>query len=132
LPYGRWSALRGPVEPQAKAALDKGAAAVVVVTTGPSGRALALNAPGGRPLFDRPVAVLAPREAAPFVAAARSGAAARLHIEGRASRRPAFNLIADLKRGAGRTLVMSTPRSGWFTCAGERAPGVAVWLALCE
>lgn len=131
LPHGRWSALRGAVEPQVTAALAKGAAAVVIVTTGPSGRALGLNAPADRPLFDRPVAVLAPRDAGPFLAAARTGRRATLRVTGRGFRRPAYNLVGALKRGADRTLVLSTPRSGWFACAGERAPGVAVWLALC-
>ena len=27
-------------------------------------------------------------------------------------------------------MVLSTPRSGWFTCAGERGPGIALWMAL--
>lgn len=29
-------------------------------------------------------------------------------------------------------IVVSTPSSGWFTCAGERGPGVAMLLALAE
>jgi hypothetical protein len=29
-------------------------------------------------------------------------------------------------------LIISTPRSGWFTCTGERGPGVAIWLALAR
>jgi hypothetical protein len=28
--------------------------------------------------------------------------------------------------------VVSTPRSGWHVCAGERGPGVAVWLELAR
>ncbi|MCH7749719.1 MAG: hypothetical protein IH939_16655 [Acidobacteria bacterium] len=28
--------------------------------------------------------------------------------------------------------VISTPSSGWFTCAGERGPGIAALLALAE
>ncbi|MCP2871876.1 hypothetical protein, partial [Salmonella enterica] len=64
LPHARWSsaavdAVRKPVT----AALAAGAAAVVLVTTGPSGEALALNADGGKPMFERPVATLAPRDA---------------------------------------------------------------------
>jgi hypothetical protein len=34
----------------------------VVVTTGPTGEACALNTPVETPLFDRPVAVLAPKD----------------------------------------------------------------------
>ena len=29
-------------------------------------------------------------------------------------------------------IVISTPSSGWFTCAGERGPGIAMLLALAE
>jgi hypothetical protein len=131
LPYARWSsaaspAFRKPVD----AAFAAGAAAVVLITTGPTGEAIALNAPAGRKLFDRPVATMAPREAAPFLAAAQSGGRARFVIDGDGGHRPAFNLVAKLDRGVGRGLIVSTPRSGWFTCGGERGPGVAAWLAL--
>jgi hypothetical protein len=29
-------------------------------------------------------------------------------------------------------LVISTPRSGWYVCAGERGPGIAAWLWLAR
>ncbi|MDZ4372319.1 MAG: hypothetical protein U1C74_12960, partial [Phenylobacterium sp.] len=120
LPYARWSTALGFVETRVKAAIAGGASAVVIVTTGPTGEALALNVPPGKPLFDRPVAVLAPRDAEPFLRAAEAGATAVLRMSGRAFRRPAFNVTARLDRGARSWLVLSTPRSGWFTCAGER------------
>jgi len=133
LPYSRWStaaseAVRKPVG----AAIAAGAAAVVLVTTGPSGEALALNAEGSEPMFERPVAVLAPRDAAPFFKAAAAGRSARLKITGAGGRRETFNLIGRLDRGHARWLVVSTPRSGWFTCAGERGAGVAVWTLLAD
>jgi len=79
------------------------------------------------------VAVLAPRAAAPFLEAARTSQPARLTLSGASGRRPCFNLIGRRAAGTGkRTLVVSTPRSGWFDCAGERGPGVAVWLALAR
>ncbi|MBW8812726.1 MAG: hypothetical protein JF588_04815 [Caulobacterales bacterium] len=132
LPHARWSTAKGEVERRVQAAIGAGAAGVVLVTTGPTGEALALNAPVDRPLFDRPVAVLAPRQAEPFLQAASQGETATLRIPGRSFRRPAFNVTATLKRGGGRTLVLSTPRSGWFTCAGERGTGLAVWLLLAR
>jgi len=132
LPHARWSAVVGEVERRIRTALTAGAKGVVVVTTGPTGEALALNAPIDKPLFDRPVAVIGPRDAAPFLKAAEAGETATLTIPGRAIRRPAYNLTARLNRGAARNLVLSTPRSGWFTCAGERGPGLAVWLALAK
>jgi hypothetical protein len=115
------------VEQRVKAARGE---AVVLVTTGPTGEAIALNAPADRKLFDRPVAVLAPKDATPFMAAAAKGEAVTLTMSGRSFRRPAFNVTATLDRGASQWLVLSTPRSGWFGCAGERGSGLAVWLML--
>ena len=128
LPHGRWSTALGEVDRRVRAARGD---AAVVVTTGPTGEACALNAPADRKLFDKPVAVLAPRDAAPFVAAAAKGEAATLSMPGRSFRRPAWNVTATLaRRPGGKWLVLSTPRSGWFGCAGERGSGLAVWLML--
>lgn len=132
LPYARWSTAKGEVEKRVKAAVAAGAKAVVLVTTGPTGEALALNTPVDTPLFDVPVAVLAPREAEPFVQAAAKGETATLRMPGRSFRRPAFNVTATLNRGAAKTLVISTPRSGWFGCMGERGSGLAAWMLLVE
>ena len=130
LPYGRWSSVRGEVERQVDRALAAGAIGAMLVTTGPTGEAIALNAPAEGPAFLRPVTILAPREAAPFVEAARRGDAATLHTPGRSFRREAFNVTATLARGRAKTLVISTPRSGWFGCMGERGPGLAAWRML--
>lgn len=130
LPHARWSTIKGPLARRVGAALAAGSRAVVLVTTGPTGEAIALNTPPERPLFDRPVAVMAPKDAEPFLAAAARGEDATLRMGGRSFRRPAFNVTAKLDRGAARTLVLSTPRSGWFTCAGERGSGLAAWLLL--
>ncbi|MBJ7411179.1 MAG: hypothetical protein JHD15_12555 [Phenylobacterium sp.] len=130
LPHARWSTAKGEVERRVKAATEAGAKAVMLVTTGPTGQALALNTPVGKPLFDVPVAVLAPRDADPFVEAAGKGATATLRMPGRSFRRPAFNVTATLSRGHRKTLVISTPRSGWFGCVGERGSGLAAWLQL--
>ena len=129
LPYARWSTALGFVEQRVKAAKGD---AVILVTTGPSSEALALNSPPDRKLFDRPVAVLAPKDAAPFVAAANKGETATFRMPGRSFRRPAWNVTATLDRGRPNWLVLSTPRSGWFTCAGERGTGLAVWLMLSK
>lgn len=132
LPHARWSTILGLVERRVHAALGAGASAVIIVTTGPTGEACALNAPADRPLFDRPVAVLAPKAAEPFLQAAARGEAARLRMAGKSFRRLAFNVTATLKRGGAKTLVISTPRSGWFGCAGERGSGLAAWLLLAR
>jgi hypothetical protein len=133
LPSARWSTIlakgvRQPIE----AAFAAGAIAAVVVTNGPSGKVVALNADGRRPMFAGPVALVGPAEAASFLGAAMTRERGRLVIEGRGGMRPAFNFVGRLDRGRGRWLAISTPRSGWFTCAAERGPGVAVWLGLAR
>ena len=131
LPARRWSSVRQPeLRTLADEVRASGAAGLILVTNGPTGEAIALNAPAGAPPFGVPTLVLAPKDAGPVLAAAREGQTARLVIDGEAGQRPAFNLIGRIDRGKGRTVVLSTPRSGWFTCAGERGPGVALWLAL--
>jgi hypothetical protein len=133
LPFRRWASMAEPAVSRALTdAFARGAAAAVLVTTGVTGEAIALNVSATRPGFPKPVAVLAPKEAEPFVAAAATGAPATLTVDAEAGRRSAFNLIARLDRGAAKTLIVSTPRSGWFTCAAERGSGLAVWLSLAH
>lgn len=131
-PFGRHAALfpqRGigrTVTDIAKA----GAAAVVMVTNGPSGEAVALNCPE-HPFVPIPAAVLAPKHADPIIAAARTGKTATLIQDGEATRRPCKNIIARLRRGK-RWLAISTPRSGWYQCVGERGTGTAAFLELAD
>ena len=133
LPAQRWStALAKPIREPVTAAFAAGAKAAVIVTNGPTNKIIALNADGRKPMFPGPVALLAPEDAAPFAAAAANGDTATLFVTGEGGRRPAFNLAGRIDRGRGRWLAVSTPRSGWFTCAGERGPGVAVWLQLAR
>jgi len=108
----------------------RGAAAIVIVTTGPSGDAVALNAPE-EPFVPVPTAVLAPKVAEPFVTAARAATEATLIVDGDATHRPCANVVGRAVRGA-RWLGISTPRSGWFGCVAERGTGTAVFLELAD
>lgn len=133
LPFARWStAIAKPVRGPVEAAFAAGAKGVVIITNGPSGKVIALNADGRKPMFAGPVAVLAPEDAKPFLSGAIHQKPATLILTGTGGRRPAFNLIGRIDRGKGRWLAVSTPRSGWFTCAGERGPGVAAWLHIAR
>lgn len=133
LPCGRWSTATSPgLKRPIEASFTAGARAVVAITNGPTGKVIALNADGRAPMFTGPVALLAPGDAAPFRAAAARGERAALHITGDGGRRPSFNLIGRIDRGAPRWLTVSTPRSGWFACAGERGGGIAAWLDLAR
>ncbi|MBY8826506.1 PA domain-containing protein [Hephaestia mangrovi] len=133
LPYGRWSsALAKPVRVPVDAAFAAGAKAAVVITNGPTGKVIALNADGRAPMFPGPVGVIAPADAAPFLAAAMQHRPATVRLSGEQGQRTAFNLIGRLDRGSKRWVVVSTPRSGWFSCAGERGGGIAAWLDLAR
>jgi len=133
LPFRRWVSLAEPAASNAlKDAFDRGAEAAVLVTTGPTGEAIGLNVSPSKPAFPKPVVILAPKDAEPFVTAAKAGESATLTVDAEVGRRPAYNLIARLDRGAAKTLIVTTPRSGWFTCAAERGAGVAVWLWLAR
>lgn len=114
-----------------RTAAAEGALAIVLVTMGPTAEAIALNAPEDEPFVPVPMAILAPRLAEPFVAAARAGASATLVVDGDATRRPSINLVGRVHRGE-RWLAISTPRSGWFDCVGERGTGTAVFLQLAD
>lgn len=131
-PFGRHAALfadRG-IGQTVRAAADQGAAAVVVVTTGPSGEATALNAPE-EPFVPIPTALLAPKHAAPYVRAAESRAEATLVLDGDPTHRPCKNLIGRIERGD-RWIALSTPRTGWYGCVAERGTGTAVYLELAD
>ena len=133
LPYSRWvSALQKPIHDGVRAAIAKGARAAVIITNGPTQKAIALNTDGTKPMFDVPVGVLAPDQALPFLEGAMHGASASLFLTGEEGRRTAFNFVGHLDRGQSKWIIVSTPRSGWFTCAAERGPGVAIWLALAR
>jgi len=133
LPHGRLStAIAKGVSQPIHAAFAGGAKAVVAITNGPTGKIIALNADGRKPMFAGPVGLLAPDEAPPFRNAALSGSTVTVVIDGNGGRRETFNFIARLDRGKPQWLAVSTPRSGWTICAGERGPGVAAWLWLAR
>jgi hypothetical protein len=129
-PYKRHASLSlSPIGPLVRAVAEAGAKAVVIVTTGPTGEAVALNTPGETPFVRIPTAVIAPKDSEPFLLAAREGMPATLIIDGTPERRATSNIIGTLDRGK-RWLVLSTPRTGFFECASERGTGTAAFLAL--
>lgn len=114
-----------------RAAAEGGASGIVLVTTGPTREAIALNCPPEAPFVPVPLAILAPRHADPVVAAAREGREATLLVDGDASMQPCKNVIGRIERGP-RWIAMSTPRSGWYHCVGERGTGQATFLEIAD
>lgn len=134
LPNQRWSSAEQPAIRQIiERASYANAAALVLVTNGPTRELIKLN----RKIVSEtrgPVALISPREWSTLDAALRQAPAAHatLTLNAAETPRPAFNVVGRLDRGATSTIIVSTPRSGWTACAGERGPGVAVFLALAR
>jgi hypothetical protein len=129
LPDGTGGAL-GPAALEAvQAALGGGVAAVVAITDNPLGELAAVNAlPKAEP-WPVPIVLVAGRDGPRLRAAAGAGQMATVTLSGRAAVRRVENVVAR-RTGSGKHLVISTPKSGWMTCAGERGSGVAIWLGL--
>lgn len=101
---------------------------VVALLSSPPGEPLAINTPAEM-VMQIPVLALGEKDKPAIDAAIASKQPARLSIEGPGGFRNAKNTIA--RRGTtGPWVIISTPQSGWFTCGGERGPGIAMSLAL--
>ncbi|HUV43785.1 MAG TPA: hypothetical protein VMW13_03030 [Dehalococcoidales bacterium] len=115
-----------------RAAAGAGAIAAVVIGNGPSDGMHAYNTPVETARRPIPVVLTPKRNEAVLVKAAERHAEVSLLLDGTdiPNAQPR-NIIAKLNRGDD-IIVISTPKSGWFTCAGERGPGVALSLALAR
>jgi hypothetical protein len=132
---GEWYRVRP--SKAAETAAGKGALALAIALTHPSGEIYATNA--APPFLGQrlpiPTVILAAQDAPSLAAAMESGAPATLLSAGEHRTVEATNVIARYPAtpvpGA-PWIVVSTPTSGWFRCAGERGGGVALWLGLAE
>ena len=117
-------------------AIESGAAAIIFATTDRGGTGLfqAQNAQRQYVDVERPVPTLTFGEADAERLRASVGDEVTLRLTGRMDQAAeAVNVAGRLVRDEEADwIVISTPSSGWFTCAGERGPGVAALLALAE
>jgi hypothetical protein len=91
-----------------------------------------LNSPAGAEPWPVPVVLVGQRDETVLTAAARSNIKASLLLEGEdESAAIAKNVVARMDHGKD-LIVVSTPQSGWFRCAGERGPGIAMFLGLAR
>jgi hypothetical protein len=80
-----------------------------------------------------PVMVVAGKERALFERALASGSPATFDVAGHYERNVAGrNVVARFGGGTGKAIVVSTPMTGWYSCACERGPGIANFLALAR
>lgn len=129
LPHGRHSSILAPsISAPIRHAIEQGAAGLVLVTDGPTGEAIALNAPIEHGLASLPTIVLGSNAARELMGEAWLEREAVLTIRGDTGVRTGRNVIG-VQRGQGPWLVVTTPLSGWFACAAERGAGVSTFLA---
>ena len=116
-----------PIPDLCRRAMADGHDALVLATKGDTGGLVAINRPPNV-IGDIPVVLIAGRD----FERVRTG---RPHLTYAASlsKDTAHNVIARFgdPAAAGR-IVLTTPFSGWFGCAGERGTGIAVLLGLVE
>lgn len=128
-PYGPapgW-ATPGPGDAVAQAFVH-GALAAIVITEGPTGGIIALNADPARHDWKKPVVIAAARDGAKLKDAAEAGRAVVLVSRGRLNAAAHADNVIGRRAGTGGTVVVTTPKSGWFHCAGERGTGIALFL----
>jgi hypothetical protein len=109
-------------------ARSAGAPVVVVATQSSSGRLVAPNRSPAQLGSGLPALLVAGTLAGRLrTASVRARVAARI-VGGRTS-----NVIGRVGAGPDRDrMLLTTPLSGWFRCAGERGTGIAVMLAVAE
>jgi uncharacterized membrane protein len=133
LPFRRHNSVHEVgIDEMLAAAEAAGASAVVAVTHGPSGDLIALNSRTDRFRTRVPVMLISPGQAEQLRPATADGREVTLRLTGSGPTEGlAQNIVGKIDRG-GPWLVVSTPFSGWYGCAAERGPGLAIFLALAH
>ena len=113
-------------------AAQAGALGLIAITEGITEEIVASNILVGAEPWPIPVVLAGSRDETALMAATKGSFTAKLVIEGADEREArARNVIARLDRGQ-KLIVVSTPQSGWFRCAAERGPGIALFLGLAR
>jgi hypothetical protein len=109
---------------------ESSALGVVALMSSPSGELAAINTPAEM-LMEIPVVMFGEKDKPKVDAMIASRQPVKLTLEGPGGFRNGKNTVA--RYGAtGPWVIVSTPQSGWFTCGGERGPGIAMSLALSD
>lgn len=108
--------------------IEADVAAIIGVTPSESGEVIALNSTADAKPWPVPILLVGPAEEMNL----RGAIEVTISIGGRDEpRAEAFETVGEIGTGK-KHIVISTPSSGWFHCAGERGPGIAMWLALAR
>ncbi|TKT88918.1 hypothetical protein [Dyadobacter frigoris] len=109
-----------------KKIIDAGAKAIILVADNAAGEIAAINTLPGVS-YPIPVVQVAPKD----IANLTTHGFATLTITGKLKKVTARNIQGTFGSGD-KTIIISTPISGWFTCGGERGPGIATFNALAK
>ena len=114
-------------------AAKRSPSAIILSIDSPSGDEYAYNVAQQDNAWPVPVFIVGAKYAERLEKARSTGARIELRTKGRYFHDvTGHNVVARLNRGASKTVVISTPTTGWFTCACERGPGIAIFLALAR
>lgn len=131
LPYARHSQLLTPFSRDAIRQAAQGAPlAILLITNGPTGETIHLNAPIDHPNpRSVPILLLGPKSAGALAALISARSDCRLIVDAARSPAQTVNVVGSMER-EGRTIVISTPRTGWTAAVAERGPGLAAFVEL--
>ena len=109
-----------------------GALGIVAIILSPTGEIVEQNAMSGLAKWSVPILIVGQSDEALLDQAAARSASCTLLLDGQyKDKAEAYEVIGKLNRGK-KLVVVTTPSSGWFHCAGERGPGIALWLGLAR
>lgn len=133
LPFDRGAYL-GPAHRAAIAeAAAKKPAAILLTIGNPADDRFAYNVTQEDAPWPVPVIVAGAKSRAVFERALASATPVTLDVKGHYERDVSGrNVIAETGAGREPTIVVSTPMTGWYSCACERGPGIANFLALAR
>lgn len=111
------------------ALIDAGAKGIIGYQENAAGEIAAINATRVPKPWKVPIVLVSPADGKNLIS--REGKTISISIKGTFKDVTARNVYGKIGNGD-QHIVISTPISGWFTCGGERGPGIAIWLALAK
>ncbi|HEY9047440.1 MAG TPA: hypothetical protein VIN08_16150 [Ohtaekwangia sp.] len=106
-----------------------GASGIVAIAKNDIGEMVAYNTSENLQPWKVPVVVVAPKDSLVFIQAACARRQVSLQVNGTLRETEARSVTGTIGTG-NKYIIISTPISGWFTCGGERGPGIAIFNAL--
>jgi hypothetical protein len=128
-PEGQWKFDPTDMAIQAQ---EKGAAALAILVPSVSGHVSAQNAraPFNQAPRGLPIMNIAWQHRDLVLDAVKNGTEATMEIRGESNPDGKTENIVAKRENGDEWIVITTPLTGWYTCAGERGPGVALFVGL--